>query len=175
MSSERLPVHIEPLRMVEARRVLHGQIPLGEMERLQQSVTGATGEVMAELEFGVDVEGIRFMRGRLQAMVTLQCQRCLDAMDYPIDSRFALALVRDTRQAEALPSHYEPLVVDGEPMFLRDVLEDELLLALPIVAKHDEGRCKLMPNGAEPVGQEVPGKAAGNPFSVLAGLKTDRN
>ncbi|MFU8838258.1 MAG: YceD family protein [Thiohalomonadaceae bacterium] len=175
MFSERLPVHIDPLRMVEARRVLQGVLPLAEMDRLQSSTVRADGEVHVELEFGTDLEGIRYMRGQLRAEVSLECQRCLQAMAFPIDSCFALALVRNETQAESLPSHYEPLVLDGEPLFLRDVIEDELLLALPIVPKHPEGVCQLaIPRQQESDTQTDPDSAKKvNPFAVLTNLKID--
>ncbi len=162
--------------MVEARRVLEGVFPLAEMARLLESVQTAHGEVSVSLEFGVDVEGVRYMRGRLRAAVELECQRCLDGMAFPIDSEFALALVRNMVEAENLPSHYEPLLLDGEPLFLRDVIEDELLLALPIVAKHAEGVCELalaadvLADGTE---TEHDSTEKPNPFSVLADLKID--
>lgn len=176
MFSERLPTHIDVLRMVEGRRVLHGSILLAEMDRLQESVALAAGEVAITLEFGVDVEGIRYLRGELHAEVELVCQRCLGNMPFPIDNHFALALVRDMAEAENLPSHYDPLLLDGNPLFLRDMIEDELLLTLPIVARHPRGICKLadVDDGqgdnehTDPDSTEKP-----NPFSVLANLKID--
>jgi uncharacterized protein len=176
MFSERLPVHIDPLRMVEARRVLHGSITLAEMARLLEAVVAAPGEVQVSLEFGRDVEGIRYMRGILQAELVLECQRCLGNMDFQVDSRFQLALVRSMEEAEKLPSHYEPLLLDGEPLFLRDVLEDELLLALPIIARHADTNCH---GGLNAAGQEddlaidTGSTDKPNPFSVLANLKID--
>ena len=176
MFNERLPVHIDPIRMAETRRLLQGQLALADMSRLGEALLDSDGEVAVSLEFGTDNEGIRYMRGRIQAEVSLECQRCLETMRYPIDSEFALAMVRSVAEAEALPSHYEPLLVEGEPLFLRDIIEDELLLALPIVAMHAPEECSV---------DTSPGRAAGemnndtdatekkNPFSVLADLKTD--
>lgn len=177
MFNERLPVHIDPIRMAESRRLLRGRLALAEMSRLGEALQDTEGEVTVSLEFGTDNEGIRFMRGRIQAEVGLECQRCLETMRYPINSEFALAMVRSETEAEALPSHYEPLLVEGDPLFLRDIIEDELLLALPIVAMHAPEECSV---------DTSPGRAAGethkdtgvatvkeNPFSVLADLKTD--
>ena len=176
MFNERLPVHIDPLRMADTRRLLQGQIALAEMARLGESLQDSDGEVTISLEFGTDNEGIRFMRGRIQAEVSLECQRCLETMRFPIDSEFALALVRSTVEAESLPSHYEPLLVEGEPLFLRDIIEDELLLALPIVAMHPPEECRIETSSKPEAGEThndtgEAGKA--NPFSVLADLKKD--
>ncbi|MGM0592984.1 MAG: YceD family protein [Pseudomonadota bacterium] len=181
MSNERLPVHIDPLRMAETRRLLQGRFALAEMARLGESLLSSDGDVAVSLEFGIDEEGIRYLRGTLQTVLPLECQRCLEKLNQVIDTAFALALVQSTTEAEALPSHYEPLQVDNQPLFLRDVIEDELLLALPIVAKHTKEQCRVdldeveqepaADNEATDTGEEE--KA--NPFSVLAGLKTDQN
>lgn len=176
---ERLPVHIDPVRMAETRRLLEGQVALAEMTRLLASLEESSGDVRVSLEFGIDEEGIRYMRGHLSAQVALVCQRCLETLRYPIDSEFALGLLGDVSEAESLPSRYEPLVLDGKPLFLRDVIEDELLLALPIVPRHPQAECSVRldevaapaESGREDTGQAEKGD---NPFSVLADMKTDR-
>lgn len=172
MFSERLPVHIDPIRMAETRRLLEGRIALAEMARLSGSLLDSEGEVTVSLEFGVDSEGMRFMRGRIQAEVSLECQRCLETMRYPVDSEFSLALVRSTAEAEALPSHYEPLLVEGEPLFLRDIIEDELLLALPIVPMHAPEECSVG-SSADEARKDTGATKKESPFAVLADLKKD--
>ncbi|MCW8827985.1 MAG: YceD family protein [Gammaproteobacteria bacterium] len=178
MFDERLPVHIDPLRMAETRRVLQGHVELADMVRLGESLMDHSGRVEVSLEFGIDEEGIRYMRGHLSTTVSLECQRCLDTMEFVIDNGFALGMVRNMTEAEALPSHYEPLQLDGKPLFLRDVIEDELLLALPIVARHAKQECGVKLDDADApaeTGREDRGKEEkDNPFSVLAGLKTDQ-
>lgn len=166
--------------MAETRRLLQGHVPLVEMKRLSESLMDTGGSAEVSLEFGIDAEGIRYMRGRIRTVLTLKCQRCLEGMRFVVDSEFALGMVQGEAQAEALPSHYEPLQLDGQPLFLRDVLEDELLLALPIVARHPSDECDVvLEAAAAPVEDEHEDKDTGgsekaNPFSVLAGLKTDR-
>jgi uncharacterized protein len=163
--------------MAETRRLLEGKIALSEMARLGESLQETQGEAQVSLEFGIDNEGIRFIQGHIQAEVTLQCQRCLETMRYPIDSEFLLGLVRSDREAENLPSHYEPLQVDDEPLFLRDIIEDELLLALPVVAMHPPQACSVelsstpSPDEAQ---QDTGESARENPFAALADLKKDR-
>jgi uncharacterized protein len=179
MFDARLPVHIDPFRMAETRRLLQGNIALAEMARLGESLQDSDGEVSISLEFGIDNEGIRFIRGQIQAEVSLVCQRCLETMRYPIDSEFMLGLVRSSTEAENLPSQYEPLMVEDEPLFLRDIIEDELLLALPIVAMHAPEVCGAelnpVPQSEEAQEDKDTGAAAGdNPFAVLADLKNDR-
>lgn len=179
MFDERLPVHIDPIRMAETRRLLQGYVPISEMKRLCESLVDNGGNVEVSLEFGIDAEGIRYMQGHIRAALKLECQRCLEPMRFAVDNEFALGMVRNATEAEALPSHYEPLQLDGKPLFLRDVLEDELLLNLPIVPRHAEGECGVSMNDTEAPAEDVhedtgEEEKATNPFSVLAAMKTDR-
>jgi uncharacterized protein len=163
--------------MAEAGRLLEGGYPLEEMGRLHDSLLERSGTVAVSLEFGIDAEGIRYMKGRLQTTLTLQCQRCLQAMQQPVDTEFALGLVRSIEAAERLPSHYEPLLVESDALFLRDVIEDELLLSLPLVAMHDE--CIDVNAQAAEAAQRNDNEhgedSRENPFAALAALKSNGN
>lgn len=173
MSGERLPVHIDPIRMADTRRLFQGEVGLAEMPRLVEALQDDDGKVSVSLEFGTDEEGIRVMRGRVEAQVTLICQRCLEPMHHQVDNQFALGLVRSETEAEELPSHYEPLLLDGKPLFLRDVIEDEMLLALPIVPRHSSQECEAQMESGETEAEQDGGERD-NPFASLAELKTDR-
>lgn len=178
MFDERLPVHIDPLRMAEAGRLFEGSYSLAEMDRLHDSLLDSSGKVTVSLEFGIDAEGIRYMKGRLQSELTLECQRCLQAMQAPIDVGFALGLVRSNDAAEQLPSHYEPLLVESDALFLRDIIEDELLLALPLVALHDESQCIDVNAQAAAAQRNEDDRGESkkeNPFAALAALKSNGN
>lgn len=178
MFDERLPVHIDPLRMAEAGRLLEGGYDLAEMDRMHDVLLDNSGRVAVSLEFGIDAEGIRYMKGRLQTEVVLECQRCLQAMKASIDSNFALGLVRSVESAENLPSHYEPLMVESDALYLRDIIEDELLLALPLVAMHEE-QCIDVNRQADDAAQHNDDDSSkskkDNPFAALAALKSNGN
>lgn len=179
MFDERLPVHIDSFRMAEAGRLFDGEYSLAELDRMHDSLLDSSGKVAVSLEFGIDAEGIRYMKGRLQTEVTLECQRCLQAMKAPIDANFALGLVRNMEKAEQLPSHYEPLLVESDELFLRDVIEDELLLALPIVAMHDKAECidvnQQLEDAAQHNDDDSGESKKANPFAALAALKSNGN
>jgi uncharacterized protein len=179
MFDERLPVHVDLLRMAETGRLLEGRYAISEMDRLHDSLLDNSGEVTVSLEFGIDAEGIRYMKGRLQTELTLECQRCLQAMQAPIDAEFALGLVRSNDAAELLPSHYEPLLVESDSLFLRDIIEDELLLALPLVAMHEAKQCidvNALADSADEREVDDSGESKkDNPFAALAALKSNRD
>ena len=170
MLDGRLPERIDPLRLAEGRRILEGSLDLKTLGRLGSYLTENEGPVQVEMEFGIDEEGLRFVRGRLATEVGMACQRCLASYRLPLESDFRLGIVSGEAAAERLPEHYEPLVVGAEPVFLKDVVEDELILSLPLVPKHPEGECPEQQGAAQDGAGEEPRE---NPFAVLAKLKTN--
>ncbi len=172
MFDERLPVHIDPVRFADTGRELRGRLALSEMERLSTLLMQSGGDAEVELSFGVDHEGIRYMRGRITAELVVQCQRCLGALPLKLSTELQLGIVREGDSRE-LPSYYEPLTVGSEPIFLRDIIEDELMLSLPIVPKHADGQCPA-PSGRVNDKTDSGGVAEGNPFAALAGLKRNQ-
>lgn len=172
MFDERLPVHIDPVRFAETGRELTGRLALNEMERLSSLLMERGGEAEVALSFGVDHEGIRYMRGHITAELVVQCQRCLGPLPLKLSTELLLGIVREGETRE-LPAYYEPLPVGSEPIFLRDIVEDELMLSLPIVPKHAEGQCPV-PTGRVNDKTDSGGAVEGNPFAVLAGLKRNQ-
>ena len=169
-------MHVDPIRMAETGRILEGKMMLSRMGRLAEAlVYQAEGEVSVSLQFGVDGQGIRFLRARARTELALECQRCLQPMSFPIDSTVQLAIIESQEEAELLPSEYEPLVIGHEPLYLQDLIEDELLLALPIVPMHPKDQCpagEQEHQADEPDEQEEAAKD--NPFAALADLKLKR-
>jgi uncharacterized protein len=99
--------------------------------------------------------------------VRLQCQRCLQPVDVPLEVDRAFRFVRGEDAAAALDAEADDDVLELTRGFdLRDLVEDELLLALPLVPRHRD--CTVprpAPDDAPPTTAEA------HPFAVLAALK----
>lgn len=167
-----LPDLIDPLHLAESGRVLHGRMALSKLTRLAGSLHDANGELVLALA-GARQGKVRTLQGRVETTLKLVCQRCLEPMDQVLDVSFTLALVNSEAQAEQLPGDIEPLLVTGTTLALAELVEDELILALPLVALHAldspcGGRAMLAPAAAAESDAEQPRK---NPFAVLAQLK----
>ncbi len=139
--SGRLPQIVHPGRLAESGATLRGAIALNMMPRLAGCLHDTEGAVNVELEFGIDAQKIRYVQGRLTGTLHLVCQRCLQSLAYPVDLEFALGLVSSETAAENLPGRYEPLVVEESRLAPGSLVEDELLLALPIVPMHVIAEC----------------------------------
>ena len=107
-----------------------------------------------------------------QATVWLTCQRCLQPFAVPLHIDQRIRFVRGEAEAEALDAEIEDDVLAlSKSLNLRDLVEDELLLALPIVPRHDACPQPLpVPLGSDAVPDDVPERA--HPFAALQRLKT---
>lgn len=164
-----LPDHIEPLMLAESAAQLEGRLRLSACARLVADHGPQAGEARVVLAFGVDEDGVRFVFGRVQADLALTCNRCLEAFVAPVEAQVSLGIVCDLSGAERLPERYEPLIAGTEPLSLVDLVEDELLLAVPLAPAHPPGTCR-----AHGAGATVSGPARQRPFAALAGYKSRR-
>lgn len=166
MSATKLPESIDVWRMASARRILSGTLPLQALPRLCGLLADAVGEVEYTLEFGRDEGGTAFARVRAGTEVPLLCQRTLDVYRQPVTVDQYLGLVRNERDEVELPSRYEPLLVESDTIQPRDLIEDELILALPIVPRGQGPSRDWIEFSDDDVGDERP-----NPFQSLERLR----
>lgn len=160
---ERLPDFIDPLSLVKKQADLRGRIPLAAMPRVRESVSALDGEAEVELHFRREGR-VPTVSGRVAATLTLQCQSCMEPLLLPVESEVHLGVVATLEQADALPETLEPLLMgEASSIPLLDIVEDELLLALPIIPRHEQCSAKAQP--------EPQGDGKKNPFGVLAVLK----
>lgn len=166
--SSTLPDLLDAWRAVDSRAVFAGRLPLSSLPRLSPLLFDTAGDVVFRLVFSRDEEQRAVLHGEVAASLPLLCERCLETLDYRIDSEMALALVVGIDEGRQLPEHYDPLPVDERLIRPRDLIEDELLLGLPQIPMHDPDVCKTDAT-AMTRGQKQSARA--NPFAVLAEFK----
>jgi len=116
-------------------------IPLAEFSRVEARLGAREGTISARARFGRDGE-FAVAALELAGSVPLVCQRCLQPMAFEVEGQARVALIGSDAQADRVPEHLEPILAAGGRISLRDLFEEELLLALPIVALHtDERSC----------------------------------
>lgn len=166
-SNQVLPRRIDPRKMAMQGGTLQGAAPLAAMSRLCNLIESADGNVLADLSFYRDEQGRFILDGSVEATVQLQCQRCLESMAQPLSGHCRVAVLWSEEQAEQLPKDLDPWLVEDETADLYGLLEEELLLALPIVGFHDESECSGRSNFSSGVAET---ESAG-PFDILGKLK----
>jgi uncharacterized protein len=174
--SSLLPDFADPRRLCSLGKVYEGALPLGQMPRLAPLLTSTEGDAAFVLAFGRDAEKRDIVTVRVEAEVALQCQRCLAPLRTTIAEDARLAVVTGPDEAERLPAELDPLLAEDGQVALRDLVEDELLLALPAAPAHPPGECVVslaQINGTEATTNDEAGQRSDNPFAALAELKTD--
>lgn len=165
--SANLPEMLDAWRMVTARRGVEGRLPLSALTRLRDSLLDTEGEVRFALDFDRDELQVPYVELRIEAGLPLVCQRSLERFLLPVNIVQRLGLIRDEADEAALPPGYEPLLVpeDGE-LRTAELVEDELILAVPVVP---------VKPGSEAVERDWPAtqveQERANPFAALSALK----
>lgn len=179
MSAQRLPEQILPFKLARQRRSLQGVLSLDTMARLTGLLAESQGDVEVDLQFGVDEQRISYMRGHLKTEVSMVCQRCMGPVRVPLEAEIAVGFAASDERAATMPDSYEACVLTEESAVLAELIEDELILAMPLVATHPEQRCQPWFEkqqeelcALEEVAKESAEKK--NPFAVLASLKRDK-
>jgi len=161
------------VRKAAARGVsVSGTLRPLDLQRFRPLLAADEGTIEAQLSFSRDEEDRYVTHVAVEADVSVTCQRCLEPMPAHLTSDNTLAVVWTDEQAAHLPRHLDPLIVTQEACNLRELVEDELILATPPFSYHDTQECKERIAGfsdAAPEGSAAEDKP--NPFNVLAQLK----
>ena len=173
---ERLPVFINPEKVTARGLKTSGELYLEKMDRLIDRLVAPFGKVHVALEFS-KYEQRMMMRGHIDGTMYLECQRCMQAVEFDVNHEFELGFIKNEAEIDNLLPGQEPLLVGQEDIRLADVIEDELTLLLPISIMHEPQACfEKNDYGLEKseikqdkVVVETPLKK--NPFAVLADLK----
>ncbi|MGH8494055.1 MAG: YceD family protein [Moraxellaceae bacterium] len=171
MSTGTLPQYIDAQKWADRETVIDQIYPLESFTRVCEGAASNAGEVKVNVRIRRDVQGLFVVEGEIAAHVALVCQRCLEPVATDIETSMQLWLLRDEEQADRLPDDADYLVLDEEGRIaFADALEDELILALPLVAAHEDCEAYQLQAG-EIAEVETPKRE--NPFQVLADLKVD--
>lgn len=154
---------IDSLDFALKGREISGEVPVAELPRMADLLTDLEGKISYTLCGLEGDDGKPMLELALQGTCNLRCQRCMQALAYPISLVSRLRLVSE---GEHDGSDIEDDEADSIPAEKRldvlDLLEEELLLSLPIAPKHENGECRM---AVEEVGKKT------SPFAVLASLK----
>ena len=146
---------------------------MSAFKRLRDSLVDADGEVRFALEFGRDASNQAFVEVRADAELPLLCQRTLERYLHRIRLVQQLGLITSEAQEDALPEQMEPLLVpESGEMPAIDLVEDELILAVPVVPMNPDSELPSQEWHEEEEEESVDGSR--NPFGVLAQLKDNK-
>ncbi len=172
MSYGNLPKIVDPRKLAEREVRITGQASVKEMPRVGSYLCEDSDVIDVNLLFSLDERRIRIITGDAKGRVHMTCQRCLEAVQVDVQAEFNLAIAFNEEKAKQLPRYYDPLIVEDEEIELLHVIEEELILSLPLVPYHTD--CSIQTQFGDADMAEKPENEKPNPFKVLAQLKANK-
>jgi uncharacterized protein len=159
--------------LADRRTLVSGGVAAGACERLA-GLVGKSGQLELQVAVEKDARGVR-LAGKVGGQITLSCRRCLGPVDWRVEREVDVVVVGSEAAMRSLPEDVDAHHAEGMHGRLLDVLEEEVLLALPDHGEHPPGACEA-PGASQ--GDVSTGETAGTedekvhrPFAALAALK----
>jgi uncharacterized protein len=157
---------IDSLDFARNSQQLSGEVQVVQLARLADSLFDGAGELKYQLVGGCDARQRPRLQLAVAGSINLRCQRCLGSLAYPVAVEASLLVLTDKAGGETA----ELDDLDGVPADAHtdvwELIEDEVLLAVPLSPRHPEGLCEAAVDTSQ--------DRAASPFAVLAKLKQDR-
>lgn len=174
MANTLIPDYVDSRKIFAQQTLIEGVLPISRLERFSGAILDTEGDVQVSLQFDLDESFRKVIRGSLQADVKVACQRCLEPMPITLKDQFELAVVYKEEQALKLPKSLDPWFCEDIKLVLADMIEEQLILCMPIVSYHEQ-HCiaKLEFEAKQPnkVNGKQGEKVSENPFAILQKLK----
>jgi uncharacterized protein len=158
-------------RLADGQAEIDFAVPLAELPRLRSQLASVEGMVRGRVHFTRE-SGFVVADLTLSGAARVACQRCLEPMEESVSSSVRVALITAEAEASRVPEHLEPVLAPGGHTTIGELVEEELLLALPIVPLHgQQGDCAA-PAGEPEKGtathvSETPEQTTQKPFAQL--------
>ncbi len=182
------PAALDLFAFAQAQQACSGEIPLANLPRVAQEVFPGMLEQHAPFtyslvgRFALSEDGSPQwgLSLHIKAALWLECQRCLAPCEQIFDIHTQFRIVKTEEDADAAPLEDDCDVIAGSTQFdVLHFLEEEILLALPIVPKHADGDPQCYAHDGAEAGSLSEGAKdpiedvlAKNPFSILLKLKS---
>jgi len=153
---------IDGYEFAASRSRLSGVCPIADFARLSPLLSSNVGALEYSLEGLPDAQDRAALHLRIRGALQLRCQRCLAPLEFPLRIHAVLVLARSQAEIDALPVEAEgpDWLVATKAMEVHELLEDELLLAVPYAPRHERCTAQARAGAA----------ASASPFADLRGM-----
>jgi len=166
-------VTVDSLEFARSGKTLSGKLEIAALGRLHDRLASTDGAVEYELTGHTDNKGKPGLHCRVRGALNLICQRCLQPMEWKVelDSHLVLAISENELGEDGDDPEAPDMLLAQKDMKVQELVEDELLLGLPLAPKHPEGQCRrsISSGASQESGEAV------NPFTALAKLKPGKH
>ena len=152
---------IDNLEFAQSGGHLRGAVEIAALERLHEYLNSRSGQLEWQLDGVADQAGKPALRIAVKGVLDLICQRCLDGYAFDINSNSVLLL--ESEDSGVLDDDAVESIPISSDFAVEALVEDEVILALPMSPRHPEGKCAA--RVATGLDDNV------HPFAALAKLK----
>jgi len=172
--SGKLPSKIDPFKAADQSRVLRGVVNTKQFKRLDKAIISIEDELSVGCSFLRDDLNRPYVELNCKASMVLRCERCLGSMDFKFELKNHRLQLIDASNHSA-EADVDGLLVEHNDLYLSELLEDEILLGLPLIPKHsaldecDQANVDWLIRQGE--SDSVESTKTHKPFAVLEMLK----
>ncbi|MCY4264677.1 MAG: DUF177 domain-containing protein [Gammaproteobacteria bacterium] len=141
MTTAQLPVYVNVRQVFSQEAEIGGTVSLDRMLCFRQLLASDRASIHANLSFAKARSGHREISGEVSATADMLCQRCLQPVQLNIRDSIRLALLESEDQMVDLDPEWDPWICDGLRLPLAKLVEEQLMLALPIVNVCEDEAC----------------------------------
>jgi len=154
---------IDTLAFARQTGSLEGELPVASLTRTIDLLADTAGNLKYRVEGGWGARSRPQLVLKLDGMLSVRCQRCLEGVDFPLHVQSVLEFVddEDSLTQEEIEDDTKDFLPAQSEVDVLALIEDEVILSLPVAPRHE--RCAL------PEAGQGGGKIS--PFSVLKGFK----
>ena len=156
----------DPLKFARGRQSLEGNLTVASMVRLKDGLASDVGKVEYRLIGFLNEVGAPCLRCQVSGTLKMICQRCLEPMNYALNVDSVLLLTTDANLLQNDDPEAPDVIMAQQDLPVADLVEEEILLVLPMAPLHAAGECNAVSALSET------GKL--HPFAALARLKSDK-
>ena len=174
MSESLLPTYVDTRKVFLQQEEISGSVALENLPRFADSLVDSRGVVNVELQFFTNESNLRLIKGHLSARVEVACQRCLEPLAVELEDEIRLVLFEEDSITAELDPRFDPWISGEYKLVLAELVEEQLILCMPIVNFHENKDCldNLNYLGNEIQQTDEQAKLEGkSPFAVLKKLK----
>ncbi|MFT6732832.1 MAG: hypothetical protein ACJAS9_001016 [Polaribacter sp.] len=160
---------IQPRKLALKEGELHFSWDISDLTRLDGLLYSNQGKITVDVSGLQDNRHRSLIKARIEASFQLECQTTFEPIEYKIDTIITYCTVIKEEQIADIEDEFEALLVEDGVVDIKSVIEDELILSLPIVAN----RAIEKTNVKTSYGELPKESTKKNPFEVLQGFKID--
>ena len=141
MLSGPLPIKVDHRKLARQGQILNCSLPKQQFVRFSETLAEVDGDIDVELLFSKGMQDRTQIHGNLSSNIKLVCQNCLKPFSFILECPIDLEIVANESEIEWVAEGIDVIVAEDSEINLAEILEDELIMSVPMIPRHPQVRC----------------------------------